>query len=628
MARQPRAGRRARRASTGSRIGIEPLNRYETSLVNTVEQALTALGATARAVASGWPSTPTTSTSRSARQRRRRTPRPASTSSTSRSAATTAAPRAATRPTGRRSLAALDDIGYDGPLEHRELHPGQRLDRRRRLDLAAAGRLARRPGRATGSRFLRCRLRPEVRDERLTPAARRRRRRLLVHGQGALQRLAQRRRLLPRHPAGAPAGARRPRRARGQGGRAAGTAGPRSTTDWRAVIERDDIDIVDICTPGHLHAEIALAALAAGKHVLVEKPLANSVAESERWWPPRRTPPPRGVSVDGRLQLPPGAGARLARALIERGPDRRGPAGAAATSRTGWPTRGADDLAAAQGDRRLRARSATSGSHVVDQLHYLLGEPVTAANGHLHTFVDRARRATPGPSRSPSTTPPGRRCETAAGVVASLEVSRMATGRKNGLQHRGLRHRRLARRSTCERLNELRVVRRLEGGATARGGVLVTERRPPVRRPPGGRPGHVLGWDHTFTSQAADFLTAIATGDRARPVLRGRPRRAAGARRDRGECGTGSGARVDILDAESGGDTDGQALHPVHRPVGRPHPRGGRRAGRRLGLRRPRDRRLRRAPRRVALGRRRLHRGAARHPAPARPAVSGRSPTT
>src|SRR6476661_8143646 len=54
-----------------------------------------------------------------------------------------------------------------------------------------------------------------------------------------------------------------------------------SSTDWRAVIERDDIQIVDICVPGFMHAEIAVAALAAGKHVLVEKPLANTLAEAE-----------------------------------------------------------------------------------------------------------------------------------------------------------------------------------------------------------------------------------------------------------------------------------------------------------------------------------------------------------
>ena len=51
-------------------------------------------------------------------------------------------------------------------------------------------------------------------------------------------------------------------------------------TDWREVIARDDVDVVDICTPGLSHAPIALAALAAGKHVLCEKPLANTLDEA------------------------------------------------------------------------------------------------------------------------------------------------------------------------------------------------------------------------------------------------------------------------------------------------------------------------------------------------------------
>ncbi|WP_281445834.1 Gfo/Idh/MocA family protein, partial [Paenarthrobacter nicotinovorans] len=54
-----------------------------------------------------------------------------------------------------------------------------------------------------------------------------------------------------------------------------------SATDWRSVIERDDIHIIDICAPGWMHAEIAIAALEAGKHVLVEKPLANTLGEAE-----------------------------------------------------------------------------------------------------------------------------------------------------------------------------------------------------------------------------------------------------------------------------------------------------------------------------------------------------------
>src|SRR6478672_2345448 len=53
-------------------------------------------------------------------------------------------------------------------------------------------------------------------------------------------------------------------------------------TQWRELISRADVDLVDICTPGDTHAEIAVAALEAGKHVLCEKPLANSVEEAEK----------------------------------------------------------------------------------------------------------------------------------------------------------------------------------------------------------------------------------------------------------------------------------------------------------------------------------------------------------
>lgn len=53
-------------------------------------------------------------------------------------------------------------------------------------------------------------------------------------------------------------------------------------TDWRTIIARDDIDAVDICTPNDKHAEIAIAAAAAGKMILCEKPLARTVEEAEQ----------------------------------------------------------------------------------------------------------------------------------------------------------------------------------------------------------------------------------------------------------------------------------------------------------------------------------------------------------
>ena len=134
-------------------------------------------------------------------------------------------------------------------------------------------------------------------------------------------------------------------------------------------------------------------------------------------------------------------------------------------------------------------------------------------------------------------------------------------------------------------------------------------------------PGHILGWDHTFTNQAADFL------DRDRRRRAAAPSFADGLAVQRvlaaiEESAASSGALITLA---GGLTTHGRrdAVHPLHRPVGRPDARGGRRAGGRLGLRRPRDRRVGRAPRRLALGRRRLHRRAPRDPRPARARAVG-----
>src|SRR5262245_43176520 len=55
-----------------------------------------------------------------------------------------------------------------------------------------------------------------------------------------------------------------------------------AATDWESVVTRKDIDIVDIVTPGDLHAPVAIAAAKAGKVVFCEKPLANTVPEAKK----------------------------------------------------------------------------------------------------------------------------------------------------------------------------------------------------------------------------------------------------------------------------------------------------------------------------------------------------------
>ncbi len=285
-----------------------------------------------------------------------------------------------------------------------------------------------------------------------------------------------------------------------------------AATDWRAVVERDDVDIVDVCTPGYLHAEVALAALAAGKHVVVEKPLGNTVAECE-------------ALVEAALQ--PGAGRTMLAHNYRRVPALALARSLVAEGRIGqvrevrlaylqdWL---ADDTAPMTW--RLRRETAGSGalgdlgSHAVDQLHAILGEPVTSVRGELRTFVPK-REGPDGPEEVTVDDAAWATLHTRSGVVASLEVSRVATGRKNALQVE-LYGTAGSLRFDLERLNEL-VLHESTGSPTdgARQ-ILVTEPEHPYVDA-WWPPGHALGWDATFTSQAADFLRAVATGAQLAP---------------------------------------------------------------------------------------------------------------
>src|SRR4051794_41475509 len=101
-------------------------------------------------------------------------------------------------------------------------------------------------------------------------------------------------------------------------------------TDWHRVIERDDVDLVDVCTPGDTHAGIAVAALEAGKHILCEKPLANSVAEAEAMAEAAAKAAARGGRAMVGFTYPRGPAIGPARRLVPQGgpggiPHRRGP---------------------------------------------------------------------------------------------------------------------------------------------------------------------------------------------------------------------------------------------------------------------------------------------------------------
>ncbi|RYB93001.1 Gfo/Idh/MocA family oxidoreductase [Nocardioides oleivorans] len=284
-----------------------------------------------------------------------------------------------------------------------------------------------------------------------------------------------------------------------------------SATDWHAVLERDDIDVVDVCVPGHLHAEVAIAALEAGKHVIAEKPLANTMAEAEKMVATAQAARERGVhSMVGfnYRRVPALAAARQHVAAGRIGDVRQ--------VRIAYLQDWLADEAAPM-TWRLRRELAGSGalgdlaSHAVDQVRFLLGQEITGVNALTETFVTQ-RAGASGPEEVTVDDAAWTTMRTSGGAVVSLEVTRMATSRKNalGIEVYGSTG---AIRFDLERLNHLDVCL---DGADAFSRVLVTEPGDPYIDG-WWPPGHVLGWDATFTHQASDFLAALAAGQEPTP---------------------------------------------------------------------------------------------------------------
>ncbi|WP_299921997.1 Gfo/Idh/MocA family oxidoreductase [uncultured Nocardioides sp.] len=279
-----------------------------------------------------------------------------------------------------------------------------------------------------------------------------------------------------------------------------------SATDWRAVLERDDIDIVDVCVPGHLHAEVAIAALEAGKHVIAEKPLANTMAEAEKMVATAQAARERGVHSMVGFNYRRVPALALARRHVAEGR-----LGEVRQVRVSYLQDWLADAAAPM-TWRLRRELAGSGalgdlaSHAVDQVRFLLGQEVTAVNATTHTFVGQ-RTGADGPEEVTVDDAAWGTLRTDGGAVVSLEVTRMATARKNalGIEVYGSEG---ALRFDLESLNHLDVCL---DGADSFTRQLVTEQDDPYIDG-WWPPGHVLGWDATFTNQAADFLAALAAG--------------------------------------------------------------------------------------------------------------------
>src|SRR5450755_1986624 len=291
-------------------------------------------------------------------------------------------------------------------------------------------------------------------------------------------------------------------------------------TDWRALIDRDDVQLVDICTPGDTHAEIAIAALAAGKHVLCEKPLANTLAEAEAMAAAAARAERNGVRAMVGFNYRRVPAVALARRLIMDGQ-----IGTLRHVRASYLQDWLTDAAVPLTWRLQRERAGSGalgdiGAHAIDLAQYLSGEPLTGVSGLMTTFVTERSPAgaSSGAEKVPVTVDDaalftGR---LPSGAVALFEATRFAAGRKNALTIE-LNGDLGSLAFDLERLYLLNVSATTESETTAGfRRILVTEPDHPYLEG-WWPPGHVLGWEHTFVNQARDLLTDIAADSDPEP---------------------------------------------------------------------------------------------------------------
>lgn len=304
-----------------------------------------------------------------------------------------------------------------------------------------------------------------------------------------------------------------------------------SASDWRSVIDRDDIDVIDIVTPGDSHAEIAIAALEAGKHVLCEKPLANTVAEAEAMAAAAERAAANGVfgMVGFTYRRVPAA--TFARDLIAQG--RIGTVNQVrAAYRQDWLVDPSVPLM-----WRLQKELAGSGSlgdigaHAIDMVQFMTGQRLAAVSGTLDTIIKQrplpADIATGEVASLSGVAGSGTGEVTVddvalflgrleSGALGTFEATRFATGRKNGLTVE-ISGSDGAIFFDLEDMNSLGIYDRNapsdQQGFTK---VFVTEAEHPYIKP-WWPAGHMLGYEHGFSHQVVDFVTAIADGTQPTP---------------------------------------------------------------------------------------------------------------
>jgi predicted dehydrogenase len=291
-------------------------------------------------------------------------------------------------------------------------------------------------------------------------------------------------------------------------------------TDWRKVIERKDIDAIDICTPNNSHKEIAIAAAKAGKMVLCEKPLSMNTAEGEEmvaaiekagvpntvWYNYRRVP-----------------AVTLAKQLIEKGKLGR-IFHYRANFLQDW-TISADLPQGGTGLWRLDVAAAGSGvtgdllAHCIDTAIWLNGS-VTQVNAMTETFIKERKHTLTGKVEKVGIDDAcSFFCRFGNGSLGLFESTRYARGHK-ALYTFEINGEHMSLKWDLHDLHRLEIFDHKDEG-TLRGwkSVHVTDGDHPYMKH-WWVPGLQIGYEHTFVHQVADFLDGLAMGKPANPTVR------------------------------------------------------------------------------------------------------------
>lgn len=296
-----------------------------------------------------------------------------------------------------------------------------------------------------------------------------------------------------------------------------------ASSNWQEVINRPDIDIVDITTPNNVHAEMAIAAAKAGKHVFCEKPLASTLPDARAMYAAAvEAGIIHGVSYSYR-RCPAVA---FAKQLISEGRigkiyHFRG------TYLQDWIVDPKFPLV-----WRLQKEVAGSGAHgdlaahTIDAARYLVGE-FTEVSGHLETFIKQRPKLAAIDDRLGGTASEEMGDVTVDdasislvrfdnGAIGTIEASRFCLGRKN-YNRWEINGSKGSIAFNVERMNELEVYfedddKDVKGFRTVQVTDSVhpyTDNYWPV--------GHIIGYEHSFINQAYDFIECVAAGKQMDP---------------------------------------------------------------------------------------------------------------